>query len=337
MDNVSIVILNFNGRAYLERFLPGVLANSPGCEVIVADNNSSDDSVQYLKSNFPNIRLIIIDENQGYSQGYNTALTQVTSKYYVLLNSDVEVTPGWVEPMVGSMDADPTIAAAQPKILDFNQRDRFEYAGAGGGQLDILGYPFCRGRLFLTLEKDQGQYDDFQRIFWATGACLFIRSDVFHELGGLDPDFFAHMEEIDLCWRINAAGYKVMYNGSSKVYHVGGGTLQRTNPRKTYLNFRNGLTLLYKNSSTKELIWKLPARIILDIIAAVKFTLFDSPKDGLAVIKANLHFLQKLSITAEKRRQIKKMNSSDRHQLIYKGSIVFQYFMKGIRKYNDLP
>ena len=336
MSKVSIVILNYNGRSYLQKFLPGVIENSPGCEVIVADNCSTDDSVPYLQSHFPTTRLILIPENRGYSQGYNEALAQVEAEYYVLLNSDVEVTPGWVLPIVKMMDADDTIAAAQPKILDFNKRDHFEYAGAAGGMIDVLGYPFCRGRLFLTLETDHGQYNDITQIFWATGACLFIRSTVYHKLGGLDPDFFAHMEEIDLCWRINAAGIKVMYNGASEVYHVGGGTLNRTNPRKTYLNFRNGLTLLFKNYSTSHLLWKFPVRIMLDVVAALKFMLFDSLKDGMAVFKAHLHFWLELKTNYRKRHQAKSSRVIKQIPTIYPHSVVFQYFLKGARKFEEL-
>lgn len=336
MDKVSIVILNYNGRSYLQQFLPGVIQNSPGCEVIVADNCSTDDSVEYLRTHFPSVRLILIPVNLGYSQGYNEALAQVEAQYYVLLNSDVEVSPGWVSPILQMMETDESIAAAQPKILDFNQKEYFEYAGAGGGMMDILGYPFCRGRLFQTLETDQGQYNDVTQIFWATGACLFIRSDIYRKLGGLDPDFFAHMEEIDLCWRINGAGLKVMYNGASQVYHVGGGTLKRTNPRKTYLNFRNGLTLLFKNYSTSNLLWKFPVRILLDVVAALKFMLFDSLQDGLAVCRAHLHFWSALRVNYKKRHQAKSHRKIKKIPTIYPYSIVFQYFLKGVRKYEEL-
>ena len=336
MSRVSIVILNFNGRSYLEKFLPGVIKNSKDYEVIVADNCSTDDSVEYLQKHFPDVRLILLPENKGYSQGYNEALSQVDAKYYVLLNSDVEVTPEWISPVVQMMDEDNSIAAAQPGVLDFNKKDHFEYAGAAGGMIDVLGYPFCRGRMFLTLEDDHGQFNDVARIFWATGACLFIRSDVYHKLGGLDPDFFAHMEEIDLCWRINAAGFKVMYNGMSKVYHVGGGTLKRTNPRKTYLNFRNGLSLLFKNYSTSDMVWKFPARLLLDVIAALKFMIFDSVPDGIAVFRAHFHFLLELPQNFRKRHQARAVRKVRKIPTIYPGSIVFQYFLKRVRKFGEL-
>lgn len=336
MDKVAIAILNYNGRSFLEKFLPGVIANSPEASVWVIDNNSTDDSLEFLKQNFPSVNQIALKENGGYSRGYNLGLTQINAEYYVLLNSDVEVTPNWLVPLISLMDEDLTIAAAQPKILDYNNRQLFEYAGAGGGFIDTFGYPFCRGRLFLTLEKDEAQFNDVQRIFWASGACLFIRASEFKKHGPLDEDFFAHMEEIDLCWRLNNAGLKVMYNGNSTVYHVGGGTLKRSNPRKTYLNFRNGLALLYKNYLTWELWIKLPVRIALDVVACIKFMLLDSFHDGLAVLKAHLHFISDLPLNFKKRKLINQRAVGGAFPPIYRGSIVFDYFVKGIRKFSDL-
>jgi len=337
MSKVAIVILNYNGKNFLKKFLPTVISKSQGYTVIVADNQSTDDSVDYLNKTFPDIQVIVNSTNGGYSQGYNEALSKLTNyEYFVLLNSDVEVTDGWVNPMVELLDGDHTIAAVQPKILDYNKKSHFEYAGAAGGFIDTLGYPFCRGRLFLHLEEDKNQYNDIKQIFWATGACLFIRSKVFYELNGLDQDFFAHMEEIDLCWRINSAGYKVYYNGDSTVYHVGGGTLDKSNPRKTYYNFRNGLAILYKNFSNRELWLKLPIRILLDIIAAFKFMLFDSLKDGLAVLRAHIHFWGELPINYRKRQLTKKQQKVSIKHLIYKKSIVLQYFILGKKKYEKL-
>lgn len=336
MKKTAVVILNYNGRAYLEKFLPSVIKYSKDCEVVVADNCSTDDSVHFMKTTFPEIRLILLTENLGFSQGYNESLKQVEAEYYVLLNSDVEVTEDWVTPVIQMMEEDTSIAAAQPKILDYNNPEYFEYAGAGGGYIDVLGYPFCRGRLFLTLEKDQGQYDDVRKIFWATGACLFIKSKVYHDLGGLDPDFFAHMEEIDLCWRIHNAGYNVGYNGHSRVYHVGGGTLHKSNPRKTYLNFRNGLSLLYKNYSAKALWFKFPFRVLLDIIAAIKFMLFDSFADGVAVLKAHLHFMLSLQHNYKKRRVVRRAAKRKRIDTIYKVSIVYEYFIRDTKKFDEL-
>ncbi|MEL7002581.1 MAG: glycosyltransferase family 2 protein [Bacteroidota bacterium] len=336
MEQTAVVILNYNGKNYLEKFLPSVIEHSEGCSIIVADNCSTDDSVDFLKDKFPSIPLIQLSENLGFSEGYNAALQQVESKYYILLNSDVEVTAGWVNPIIEMMESDPSIAAAQPKILDYNNPEYFEYAGAGGGYIDRLGYPFCRGRMFLTLEKDQGQYDDVANIFWATGACLFIRSEVYHRLGGLDKDFFAHMEEIDLCWRIHNAGYEVIYNGQSKVYHVGGGTLHKSNPRKTYLNFRNGLTLLYKNYSLEALLLKLPLRILLDIVAAVKFMLSDSFADGIAVFKAILHFVLNIGNNTKKRRRVRMQAKRRSIDSIIKLFIVVEYYLKGRKSFTDL-
>jgi GT2 family glycosyltransferase len=336
MSDVAIVILNYNGRNYLEKFLPSVAQNSDGCEVIIADNCSTDDSISFLNTAYPDLRIIEIPSNLGFSAGYNFALERVQAEYYVLLNSDVEVTPNWTSPIISMMAKDQNIAAAQPKILSYDQKEYFEYAGAGGGQLDYLGYPFCRGRIFDELEKDNGQYDDVSQTFWATGACLFIRSEVYHQLGGLDDDFFAHMEEIDLCWRINSAGYTVMYNGESTVYHVGGGTLPKSNPRKTYLNFRNGLTLLVKNYSMGQLFTRLPIRILLDLVAAVKFTFSGSVKDGWAVIKAVIYFSTHISTILRKRIKVTKHKSKDVDYILYQQSIVYRYFLKGIRKYQDL-
>ncbi len=336
MKKTAVVILNYNGKHHLEKFLPSVISYSQDCEVIVSDNCSTDDSVEFLKKNYPDVRLIELSENLGFSEGYNETLRQVNAKYYVLLNSDVEVTDGWTRPVIQMMEEDDSLAAAQPKILDYNHPEFFEYAGAAGGYIDILGYPFCRGRLFLTLEKDEGQYDDVKQIFWATGACLFIRSEVYHKLGGLDPDFFAHMEEIDLCWRIHNAGYNVGYNGHSRVYHVGGGTLHKSNPRKTYLNFRNGLSLLYKNYSRKALWFKFPFRVLLDLVAAFKFMVFDSFADGMAVLKAHTHFLLDLKKNYLKRREVRRMAQRSRIDTIYKVSIVYEYFLRGRKKFRDL-
>ncbi|MEX2336822.1 MAG: glycosyltransferase family 2 protein [Fulvivirga sp.] len=331
MKKTAIVILNYNGEKYLRQFLPTVIAHSSNCRIILADNCSTDPSLAYVKENHPQVEILELSVNKGYSRGYNEALRQIDAEYYVLLNSDVEVIDNWMEPVIKMMDKDPDIAAAQPKILSYHQRSHFEYAGAGGGFIDSLGYPFCRGRIFNTVERDSGQYNDIKQIFWATGACMFIRSEVFHRLEGFDPDFFAHMEEIDLCWRINSAGYKIMYNGHSTVYHVGGGTLHKSNPRKTYLNFRNGLSLIYKNYSTTELWLKFPVRILLDIIAAFKFMFFDSVADGKAVFKAHRDFLRDIRKNHTKRKVTQKKKKHQKHNTIYKGSIVFDYYVKSKR------
>lgn len=336
MKKAAVVILNYNGEKYLRQFLPIVITHSVNCRVIVADNCSTDNSLAYVEQHHPDVEILRLSKNAGYSQGYNEALQHVRSEYYILLNSDVEVTENWTQPILEMMENDPMIAAAQPKILSWHQKSYFEYAGAGGGYMDTLGYPFCRGRLFNTLEEDKGQYTEVQQIFWATGACLFIRAEAFHQLDGFDPDFFAHMEEIDLCWRINAAGYKVMYNGNSTIYHVGGGTLHKSNPHKTYLNFRNGLALLYKNYNAKELWLKFPIRIALDIVAAIKFMLFDTMADGIAVLKAHWHFWKEWRSNYKKRVITQRNKKLNRLSTIYKGSVVFEYFIKGVRSFSAL-
>lgn len=336
MSEVAVVILNYNGKEFLEQFLPGVITHSNGCEVIIADNCSTDDSINFLQNSHPEIRLIRIPNNKGFSAGYNYALNQIEANYYVLLNSDVEVTPMWTSPIIKMMEKDKSVAAAQPKILAFNNKTQFEYAGAGGGYIDFLGYPFCRGRIFDTLEEDRGQYNDIKQVFWASGACLFIRSAVYHELGGLDDDFFAHMEEIDLCWRINNAGHKVMCNGQSTVYHVGGGTLPKSNPIKTYLNFRNGLSLLLKNYNTIDLLTKLPVRILLDIVAAFKFSLGGSVKNGKAVIKALFHFLGRIPSNWQKRKKVQQLRKKDVKVTHYPKSIVYQHFILNKKTFNEL-
>ena len=247
---IAVVILNWNGKHMLEQFLPSVTAYTTGdAEVIIADNGSTDDSIAFLHDHYPTLRIIQLDKNYGFADGYNRALAQVDADYYVLLNDDVEVTPNWTAPVVEQMERNPRTAICQPKLLMYDQRDTFEYAGGAGGFLDKYGYPFCRGRLFTTLEKDHGQYDDPREIFWASGAAMFVRADVWKKLGGLDGEFFAHMEEIDFCWRAKNAGYRVEYCPLSTVYHVGGGTLPKSNPHKTYLNFRNNIAMLYKNAN----------------------------------------------------------------------------------------
>lgn len=335
MSTTSVVILNYNGQKILEQFLPSVIQHSQNYEIVVADNCSTDSSVSFIKEHYPDIKIVQIPENRGYSSGYNYALKQIQSEYYILLNSDVEVSENWIAPIIELMEKDPKIAAAQPKILSFHNREKFEYAGAAGGFLDTLGYPFCRGRIFNTIENDNGQYDDQRTVFWATGACLFIRSSVFHELEGFDDDFFAHMEEIDLCWKINNIGLKIIYTSSSVVYHVGGGTLQKSNPKKTYLNFRNGLSLIYKNYSTSDLIIKLPLRIILDWIAAFQM-LFHSPRDFFSVMRAHWDFIKLLPLNTKKRGAQKKKETTKSTPLVLNKSIIWEYFIKRKSKFSDL-
>ena len=335
MNDVAIVILNFNGAQYLLRFLPSVLEFSSGCRIIVADNASTDSSLEVLNTYFPQVEVLKLPVNHGYSQGYNEALARIDSEYLVLLNSDVEVTRGWWESSIELLRKHDNIAAVQPKILAYANKEFFEYAGAGGGFIDKLGYPFCRGRIFLSLEKDEKQFDDVIPVFWASGACLFLKSSKFREVGGFDPEFFAHMEEIDLCWRLQKAGYQIYYNGKSHVFHVGGGTLERSHPRKTYLNFRNGLTLLYKNYNRRQLLTLLPLRFILDWIAAVKFTLFDSRRHGWAVLRAHKFFFKNLKHNTRKRKMINK-GKNNSLKTIYPGSIVFQHYLQGKKTFEEL-
>ena len=292
MKKISVVILNWNGVGMLQKFLPKVVECSAmeGVEVCVADNASTDESVSYLQANFPNVRLILLDKNYGFAEGYNRALQQVEAEYVALLNSDVEVTPHWLEPLVEYMDAHPEVAACQPKIRSERNKEYFEYAGAAGGYLDKYGYPFCRGRIFEVVEKDQGQYDAIQPIFWATGAALFIRLKDYREAGGLDGRFFAHMEEIDLCWRLRSRGRGIVCIPQSVVYHVGAATLKKENPRKTFLNFRNNLLMLYKNLPEKEMKKVMFIRGLLDWVATFVFLLKGDGKNARAVWQARKEF-----------------------------------------------
>ena len=289
---VAIVILNWNGRRYLEQFLPSVTQSTyPQHEVIIADNASTDDSVAFLRSAYPGLRIISLSQNYGFTRGYNEALKQVTAPYYMILNSDVEVSPDWLQPMVTLLESNPTIAACQPKILSWHDRERFEYAGAAGGWIDRYGYPFSKGRVFEYCETDKGQYDQSEPIFWASGAAMFIRSEVYHEHRGFDDFFFAHMEEIDLCWRIQRAGRQIWSCPEAVVYHVGGGTLPKGNPRKTFLNFRNNHIMLWKNLPGISKCWIFPVRILLDLATAGKALLAKDPGTFKAIIRAHWAFL----------------------------------------------
>ena len=332
MSRIAVVVLNFNGKIFLKRFLPLVIKNSKGAEIVVADNASTDDSVDFLKNNFPSLRLLINNENNGFAGGYNWALSQIKAEYYVLLNSDIEVTENWLGPLLQLMESDKNIAACQPKILSYHQKQYFEYAGASGGFIDKLGYPFCRGRVFETLERDEGQYDDVREVFWATGACLFVRAEVFQELGGLDEDFFAHMEEIDFCWRAKNEGYKIYVQPQSVIYHVGGGTLPKSSAHKTYLNFRNNFMLLYKNLP-KRRVWKvLILRLFMDGLAGLKFLLDGHPKDMVAVIKAHFYFYGHLGALKIKRKKLNQHPVS----MMYQKSLVADHFVRGKKRFSQL-
>jgi len=327
MTQLAVVILNYNGEKLLKQFLPSVVRYSPEATVYVADNGSSDNSIQIVSSEFPQVKLIALEKNFGFCGGYNRSLKQIDVPLYVLLNSDVEVTEGWLQPIIRLMEDD-AVAAVQPKILSYHNNHLFEYAGAGGGLVDSLGYPFCRGRLFDFVEADHGQYNDTRQVFWASGACLFIRSSVYHQMGGLDEDLFAHMEEIDLCWKINRAKHKVMYCGESTVYHLGAGTLGYASPRKTFLNFRNGLTLVYKHWDGSEMLYKLPLRIMLDWLAALTFLMKGSWANFKAVFNAHVAFVCDLKINSKKRKALQRMHPGYPRSQIYRGMIVFDYFLR---------
>ncbi len=332
MTNVAVVILNFNGKHFLEQFLPTVIQHSDNARIIVADNGSTDKSAELVQEKFPQIQIIRLSENRGFCGGYNDVLKRIEATYYVLLNSDVEATKGWLSPIIDLFEKDNSIAAAQPKILSYKEKNKFEYAGAGGGLIDSMAYPFCRGRLFDSIEEDHGQYDDTREIFWASGACFFVRANCYHEMGGLDEDFFAHMEEIDLCWKMKRAGYKIMYSGKSKVYHVGGGTLSALNPRKTYFNFRNGLSLLFKHQPVLSLLWKLPFRILLDWAAALHFLVSGSAGHAKAVIIAHLSFVRRFGRERKKRNDLLKSIPNFNVHPVFQGMIVFNYFIRANRK-----
>jgi GT2 family glycosyltransferase len=333
--SVAIVILNWNGKAFLEQFIPSVLASAyPNKRVIVADNGSTDDSISFLQQWHPTVEIIYNKNNFGFAGGYNLALQQVQSDYYILLNSDVEVTPNWIGPVIELMESDQSIAACQPKILAFNHKEKFEYAGASGGWLDRFGYPFMRGRVFDDCESDQGQYDDAQPCFWASGAAMFVRAVAYHEMGGLDSSFFAHQEEIDLCWRLQLAGYKVYVQPASVVYHVGGGTLPRGNSRKTFLNFRNNLMMLAKNLPLSSAIWKIPVRFFLDILSAGKGLLSGDGGYFLAIARAHLHFIGWLMFRRKQSLFPVKMGGTLRGW--YKGSVVWAYFAKGKKAFSEI-
>lgn len=330
---VAVVILNWNGQKLLEKFLPKVVKYSQDdADIYVADNNSTDDSVIFLKTQFPEVKIIQNKINGGYAKGYNDALRQIKADIFVLLNSDIEVTKGWIKPVVLQFKNKPNTAAIQPKLLDFNDKSKFEYAGAAGGFIDFMGYPYCKGRIFNELEKDTKQYNDSYTIFWASGACLFIRSGIYHNLKGFDENYFAHQEEIDLCWRLQNEGYDIQYVGTSTVFHVGGATLKETNPRKTFLNFRNSLFSITKNVPKRFVFIVILMRLVLDGIAGIKFILELRPVHTLAIIRAHFSFYWYLPKMLRKRKFIsfKKTNYYDSF------SIVWQHFILRKKTYNEL-
>lgn len=338
MIKTSVVILNWNGAKLLKQFLPTVLMHTQteDCEVVVADNHSSDNSAEVMNEQFPEVKLILLDKNYGFAEGYNRALLQIDSKFIVLLNSDVETTPNWLKPMIEHLERNPETAAIQPKILSFADKSKFEYAGAAGGFIDRYGYPFCRGRILHELEDDRGQYDKPIEVFWASGACLCMRRADYMEAGGLDNDFFAHMEEIDLCWRLLARGKKIVCLPQSTVYHVGGASLDSESPRKVHLNFRNNLLMIYKNAPLKKLIEVLLVRMLLDTAAAGNFLVQRKWNHAQAVGNAYSDFIKMRPAFKYKRKENLQKAVQDDIPQQYKGSILFEFYLKKKRKYSEL-
>ncbi len=328
----AIVILNWNGKELLEQFLPSVVNfSSNEAEVYVADNASTDDSIKFIKEFYPAVKIVENAKNGGYAKGYNDALQHIDADIYCLLNSDIEVTKNWLIPILDVFKKEENTAIIQPKLLDFKDKSKFEYAGAAGGFVDLFGYPYCRGRVFNHLEKDINQFDDVSEIFWASGACLFIRFNVYHQLGGFDEDYFAHQEEIDLCWRTQNEGFQVKYVGNSTVFHIGGATLQETNPHKTFLNFRNSLLNVVKNVPKKWFLFVVFSRLVLDGLAGIKFIFELRPIHTWAIIKAHFSFYKNFNKFLKKRKKLQKKENYNLHT-----SIVWQYFFLGRNKFEDL-
>lgn len=329
MKSIAVVILNWNGKGLLEQFLPSVTAHSDGAVIYLADNASTDDSVAFVKTNYPEVKIIVNKGNFGYAKGYNAALKEVEEEIYVLVNSDVEVTSGWLEPAIALFEADPETAIIQPKILDYKNKSYFEYAGAAGGFIDKYGFPYCRGRIFDTIEEDKGQYDDNAEIFWASGACFFIRKDAYRELGGFDEDFFAHQEEIDLCWRAFNKNYKVRFCYQSVIYHVGGATLNTGSPRKTFLNFRNSLWMMIKNLPAGQLFPTLFIRLSLDGMAGIRFLSKGKFAHLWAVLKSHFYFYLKLF------HFIKKRNPKQYRNYYTTKNLPYTYFARGKKTFSS--
>ena len=336
MKNIAIVILNWNGASMLRKFLPSVLKYSQEAEVIVADNASKDDSLKVMETEFPEVRTIVLDKNYGFAEGYNQALRQVEAEYYLLLNSDVEVTEGWLQPMLSYMGAHEDVVACQPKLRCEWNRSMLEYAGACGGYIDYLGYPFCRGRIFNTVEEDLGQYDSVVPVLWATGAALMIRSKLYWEAGGLDARFFAHQEEIDLCWRLRARGYKIVCVPQSVVYHVGGASLPKQNSKKTFLNFRNNMILPYKNLPDDQLKDVMRRRFWLDALACLYFFLTLQLGSCIAVWSGRWAFRKMRSDFKEDRKRNMQATVVHSREFLFPKSLLWQYHVKGKKTYNEL-
>ena len=334
----AIVILNWNGEKLLPQFLPSVIENSrlPGTRIMVADNGSTDASIPLLFEKFPEAEILDLKQNYGFAKGYNEALRQINAEYYVILNSDVELSKSWLQPVVALLDGDKTIGAIQPKILSYHEKNTFEYAGAAGGFIDRYGFPFCRGRILNITETDEGQYDQSIDIFWGSGACLVIRAELFHQAGGFDADFWAHMEEIDLCWRIKNMGYRVVVCPESRVYHLGGGSLPYNSPRKLYLNFRNNLSLLYKNLPAGKLFGTLFVRMLLDGVAAFRLLLEGNARGFFSVIRAHLSFYRNLPSLQKKRNSQTGLLTREMHPEMFRKSIILKFYLKGKKRFKEL-
>ncbi len=337
MKKISVVLLNYNGRIYLQQFLPSVVQYStfPDVEIVLIDNASEDDSLDFVKQTYPQIKTVELDKNYGFTGGYNKGLRDLTATYFVLLNTDVEVSEGWLQPIIEYLDKHHDVAACQPKILSYNDRKSFEHAGAAGGFIDYLGYPFCRGRMIDSVEEDRGQYNQIVDVFWATGACLFIRSQVFFEAGGFDDAFFAHMEEIDLCWRLKSRGKKIVCVPDSVVYHLGGGTLSKRNPKKTYLNYRNNLLMLYKNMPDENLKKVLFFRFFLDYLSAAQMLFSGQFKNMQAVLKARSDFRKMKKDYLEIRKKNLSLVTETTFKDMTAKSLIFNYYVLGKRTFSD--
>lgn len=331
MKNLAVVILNFNGKHFLEQFLKTAIENSPEADVVVVDNCSTDDSVLYIKKSFPTTKVISLEKNYGFAEGYNRGLAELNYDYFILLNSDVEVTQNWIPPLLDLALKNRNVVAIQPKILDYNRKTHFEYAGAAGGFMDVLGFPFCRGRIFETVEEDLGQYNEKSEIFWASGACFFIRSEVFKAQKGFDGRFFAHMEEIDLCWRIQNSGFKIAYQPDSVVYHVGGGTLSSGSSFKTFLNYRNNLAMMFKNLPLSLLFPLIFIRLCLDGIAGIRYLFKGQFANIWAVIKAHFSFYWWIPYLIQNRSK-----SFLGFNKMYSGSVTWDYFIKQKKTYPEI-
>ncbi len=335
--DTAVVILSYNGRKWHEQFLPLIVSEARNdYEVVIIDNASTDDTLSYIHTHFPTVKTVQISVNKGFAHGYAEGLKQIQAKYYVLLSADFEVTPGWFPPLLHAMQRYPGLAACQPKIRYWRDRDFFEYAGAGGGFMDKWGYLFCRGRIFNDLERDHGQYNDDIEVFWASGGCLMVRADLYHKLGGLEPDLYAHMEEVDLCWRLKNAGYRIGYIGQSTVFHVGGSVISYGSPQKLFYNFRNSLILLLKNERARRLVWLMPLRLVLDGIAGIQMLAVGNLKGTLTIIKAHFNFYGSLGKWLKARREAQKHVTHRNTAGIFPRSIIWQYFALRKKKFSKL-